>query len=87
MSRAYKYVNSTVVEPPKVLGPPTDVLVLRTSDNHVDARNHLTSSVFLYQHHTAQERFTHHCDRTSQGIRPTYRCLCPKDLGQPCRCT
>jgi hypothetical protein len=34
-----------VMEPPKVLGPPTDVLVLRTSDNHVGARNHSTSSV------------------------------------------
>jgi hypothetical protein len=36
----------SITEPPKVLGPPTDVLVLRTSDNHVDAHNHLTSSVF-----------------------------------------
>jgi hypothetical protein len=27
------------------------------------------------------------CGRTSQGIRPTYRCPCPKDLGQLCRCT
>jgi hypothetical protein len=26
-------------------------------------------------------------DRTSQGIRPTYSCPCPKDLRQPCRCT
>jgi hypothetical protein len=34
-----------VTEPPKVLGPPTVVLVLRTLDNHVDAHNHLTSSV------------------------------------------
>jgi hypothetical protein len=34
-----------VTEPPKVLGPPTDVLVLRTSDNHVGARNNSTSSV------------------------------------------
>jgi hypothetical protein len=34
-----------VAEPPKVLGPHTDVLVLRTSDNHVGARNHSTSSV------------------------------------------
>jgi hypothetical protein len=34
-----------VMKPPKVLGPPTDVLVLRTSDNHIDAHNHLTSSV------------------------------------------
>jgi hypothetical protein len=34
-----------VTEPPKVLGPPTAVLVLRTSDNPVDAHNHSTSSV------------------------------------------
>jgi hypothetical protein len=34
-----------VMEPPKVLGPPTDVLVLRTSDNPVDAHNHSTTSV------------------------------------------
>jgi hypothetical protein len=27
------------------------------------------------------------CDGTSQGIRPTYSCPCPKDLGQPFRCT
>jgi hypothetical protein len=34
-----------VTKPPKVLGPPTDVFVLRTSDNHVGARNYSTSSV------------------------------------------
>jgi hypothetical protein len=34
-----------VTEPPKVLGPPIDVLVLRTSDNPLDAHNHSTSSV------------------------------------------
>jgi hypothetical protein len=34
-----------VAEPPNVLVPPTYVLVLRTSDNHVDARNHSTGSV------------------------------------------
>jgi hypothetical protein len=34
-----------VTEPPKVLGPPTDVFVPRTLDNHVDAHNQLTSSV------------------------------------------
>jgi hypothetical protein len=34
-----------VTEPPKVLGPPTVVLVLWTLDNPVDALNHLTSSV------------------------------------------
>jgi hypothetical protein len=34
-----------VTEPPKVLGPPIVVLVLRTLDNLVDALNHSTSSV------------------------------------------
>jgi hypothetical protein len=34
-----------VTEPPKVLGPPTVVLVLSTLDNPVDAHNHSTSSV------------------------------------------
>jgi hypothetical protein len=34
-----------VTEPPKVLGPLTVVLVLRTLDNSVDAHNHLISSV------------------------------------------
>jgi hypothetical protein len=34
-----------VTEPPKVLGPPTVVLVLRISDTSVDAHNHSTSSV------------------------------------------
>jgi hypothetical protein len=28
------FTESDVMEPPKVLGPPTDVLVLRTSDSH-----------------------------------------------------
>jgi hypothetical protein len=36
-----------VTEPPKVLGPPTVVLVLRTLDNPVDAHNHLTSLVTI----------------------------------------
>jgi hypothetical protein len=26
------------------------------------------------------------CHGPSQGIRPTYRCPCPKDLRQSCRC-
>jgi hypothetical protein len=34
-----------VTEPLKSLGPPTVVLVQRTSDNPVDAPNNLTSSV------------------------------------------
>jgi hypothetical protein len=28
-----------IKEPPEVLGPPTDILVLRTSDSHVGAHN------------------------------------------------
>jgi hypothetical protein len=34
-----------VTEPPKVLGPPTDVLVPRTSDSHAGAHNDSASSV------------------------------------------
>jgi hypothetical protein len=34
-----------MTEPPKVLGPPTVVLVLQTLDNPIDALNHSTSSV------------------------------------------
>jgi hypothetical protein len=34
-----------VTEPPKLLGPPTVVLVQRTSENPVDAPDHLTRSV------------------------------------------
>jgi hypothetical protein len=40
-----KWVMSSVTKPPKVLGPPIVVLVLRTLDNSVDAHNHSTSSV------------------------------------------
>jgi hypothetical protein len=36
-----------VTKPPKVLGPPTVVLVLRTLDNPVDAYNYSTSSVTI----------------------------------------
>jgi hypothetical protein len=37
-----------VTEPPKSLGPPTDVLVQRTSDNPAGAPDHLTSSVSVF---------------------------------------
>jgi hypothetical protein len=37
----------SVAEPPKSLGPPTVVLVQRTSDNPVEAPDHLTSSVYV----------------------------------------
>jgi hypothetical protein len=36
---------ASVTEPPKSLGPPTVVLVQRTSDNPAGAPDHLTSSV------------------------------------------
>jgi hypothetical protein len=38
-------VVGSVTEPPKSLGPPTVVLVQRTSDNPVGAPNHLKSLV------------------------------------------
>jgi hypothetical protein len=34
-----------VTEPPKALGPPTNVLVLQTSDNHAGVHNHSTSLI------------------------------------------
>jgi hypothetical protein len=37
-----------VTEPPKLLGPPTVVLVQRTLDNPAGAPDHLTSSVFEF---------------------------------------
>jgi hypothetical protein len=37
-----------VKKPPKVLGPPTVVLVLRTLDNPVDVLNHSTISVTAF---------------------------------------
>jgi hypothetical protein len=37
-----------VTEPPKSLGPPTVVLVQRTSDNPAGAPDHLTSSVSVF---------------------------------------
>jgi hypothetical protein len=37
-----------VTEPPKSLGPPTVVLVQRTSDNPTGAPDHLTSSVSIF---------------------------------------
>jgi hypothetical protein len=35
----------SVTEPPKVLGPPTDVLVLRTLDSHAGVQNDSVSSI------------------------------------------
>jgi hypothetical protein len=40
--------NLRVIEPPKSLGPPTVVLVHRTSDNPAGAPDHLISSVSVF---------------------------------------
>jgi hypothetical protein len=42
---ALRTPREDVMEPPKVLGPPTDVLFLRTSDSHAGAHNDSASSV------------------------------------------
>jgi hypothetical protein len=44
----FQSLYRTVTEPPKSLGPSTVVLVHRTSDNPVDAPDHLTSSVSVF---------------------------------------
>jgi hypothetical protein len=51
-----------VIEPAKSLGPPTVVLVQRTSDNSAGAPDHLTSSVSVF--FTLPSRFTRHADIT-----------------------
>jgi hypothetical protein len=42
---SHRAVGILVTEPPKVLDPPTDVLVLRTSDSHAGVHNDSASSV------------------------------------------
>jgi hypothetical protein len=41
-------IMTIVTEPPKSLGPPTIVLVQRTSDNPAGAPDHLTSLVSIF---------------------------------------
>jgi hypothetical protein len=43
-------------------------------------------SIFGSQEAVRTTEGTLQCDGTSQVIRPTYSCLCPTDLRQPCRC-
>jgi hypothetical protein len=50
-----------VTEPPKLLGPPTVVLVQRTSDNPVDAPELLEKFGICFSYFS-QERFTRHAD-------------------------
>jgi hypothetical protein len=52
-----------VMEPPKSLGPPTVVLVQRTSDNPVGAHESL-DKFGIYFSYLSQERFTRHADIT-----------------------
>jgi hypothetical protein len=62
--------HSTVTEPPKSLGPPTVVLVQRTSDNPVGAPESLDKFGICFSY-LSQEHFTRHADITS--IRVTRR--------------
>jgi hypothetical protein len=56
-----------VTEPPKSLGPPTVVLVQRTSDNPVGAPESLDKFGICFSYFS-QERFTRHVDITSIGV-------------------
>jgi hypothetical protein len=56
-----------VTEPPKSLGPPTVVLVQRTSDNPVGAPESLDKFGICFSY-LSQERFTRHADITSIGV-------------------
>jgi hypothetical protein len=55
-----------VTEPPKSLGPPTAVLVQRTSDNPASAPESL-DKFGIYFSYLSQERFTRHTEITSIG--------------------
>jgi hypothetical protein len=52
-----------VTEPPKLLGPPTVVLVQRTSDNPVGTPESLDKFGICFSY-LSQERFTRHTDIT-----------------------
>jgi hypothetical protein len=53
-----------MTEPPKSLGPPTVVLVQRTSDNPVGAPESLDKFGICFSY-LSQERFTRHVDITN----------------------
>jgi hypothetical protein len=58
---------SIVTEPPKSLGPPTVVLVQRTSDNPIGGPKSLDKFGICFSY-LSQERFTRHADITSIGV-------------------
>ena len=62
-----KSLGRNVTEPPKLLGPPTVVLVQRTSDNPVGAPESLEKFGICFSY-LSQERFTRHTDITSIGV-------------------
>jgi hypothetical protein len=55
---------NSVTEPPKSLGPPTVVLVPRTSDNPAGVPESLDKFGICFSY-LSQERFTRHADITS----------------------
>jgi hypothetical protein len=59
--------KAIVTEPPKSLGPPTVVLIQRTSDNPVRATESLDMFGICFSY-LSQERFTRHEDITSIGV-------------------
>jgi hypothetical protein len=61
------HIQPHVTEPPKSLGPPTVVLVQRTSDNPTGAPKSL-DKFGIYFSYLSQERFTRHADITSIGV-------------------
>jgi hypothetical protein len=67
LNSAFRGVASAVTEPPKSLGPPTVVLVQRTSDNPAGVPESLDKFDICFSY-LSQERFTRHADITSIGV-------------------
>jgi hypothetical protein len=60
-----RWVESMLVtEPPKVLGPPTRCPYLEDLRQSCRCAQWLGRSGYLYLHHIAQVRLTHHADIT-----------------------
>jgi hypothetical protein len=73
-----------VTEPPKLLGPPTVVLVQRTLDNPVDAHNHSTSSVFSFPRpRTLHPSHRYYITSEERISGSNYVTEPPKSLGPP----
>jgi hypothetical protein len=62
------------MESPKSLGPPTIVLVQRTSDNPVGALESLDKFDICFSY-LSQERFTRHANITSIGVTRMWKQL------------